>query len=83
MNADIDAVLLLLDLPPGTNNASEIRKKVAGGHCTGKPEVLIIKGEKPYKFKKKSLNNTKLSKNPWKMNSKIRNQERETNGHMW
>lgn len=44
---DIEAVLLLLDLPPGNNNASEIiRKKLAGGHCTGKLQVLIIKGGK-------------------------------------
>lgn len=42
---DIDAVLLLLDLPPGNNNASEIRKKLAGGHSTGKLELLIIKVE--------------------------------------
>lgn len=63
---DIDAELLLLDLPPGNNNASEIRKKLVGEHCTGKLEVLIIKGGKHrYKLKKnknKSLNNTKLSK---------------------
>ena len=33
---DTDGVLLLLDLPPGNNNASEIRKKLADGHCTGR-----------------------------------------------
>lgn len=52
---DIDAVLLLLELPPGNNNASKIRKKLAGGHCTGKLEALIIKEGKPrYKLKKKN-----------------------------
>lgn len=44
---NIDAVLLLLDLPPGNNNTSEIRKKLAGRRCTGKLEVLLIKRGKP------------------------------------
>lgn len=51
---DIDAELLLLDLPLGNNNASEIRKKLAGEHCTGKLEVPITKGGKRrYNLKKK------------------------------
>lgn len=51
---DIDVVLLLLDLPPGSNNTSETGKKLAGGHFTGKLKVILIKGGKPaYKLKKK------------------------------
>lgn len=37
---DTDVALLLLDLPPGSNKASETGQKLAGGHFTGKLKVF-------------------------------------------